>query len=272
MARIREKSPTIKEKGSVKTRVRFLEILYKILAHGYDSLTDKEIKFLKLIMKSIGRELPLDRICSKLKEAENLIIKDLEHIWDDFIRGETHYFYGFFCWCPSCLYLYYKLSHKNSKIRKEHFFFAWLVFYMGNYNKKYLKHDWDYAEHLWLRVTGEPLKFPNEKERYRVFARYKKIVSEAFLLRFLIFAFAPYHVKVILAGDFRKIARTFRRSKKFSEKAILYIKKKKEISQRQLERRFSKKKDEVEDLLIELDSNPDYRWDVKKKKIFYLRT
>ena len=107
MARIREKGPTIKEKGSIKTKVRFQEILYKLLAQGYESLTDKEIKFLKLLRKSLGKGSPLERLYSKLEEAKYLMIKDLESIWDDFIRGETHYFPDFFCWCPSCLYLYY---------------------------------------------------------------------------------------------------------------------------------------------------------------------
>ena len=270
MARIREKSPTVKEKDPIKTRVRFQEILYKILVRGYASLTDKDIKFLKPIWETIGKGEPLEHFYSKLEEANDLIIKDLERIWDDFIKGETHYSPDFFCWCPSCLYLYYMLSHKNSKIRKDHFFFAWLVLFVCKPKKKYLRHNWDLAENLWLKVTCEPLKFPSKRERYRVFARYKKVVLEALKLRLLILVSAPSHIKTILAGDFRKIEKQVRSDKRFAEKAILYIKEKKGVTQRQLERRFSRKKEEVERLLNELDSLSSYKWDSKKKKISYL--
>jgi len=207
-----------------------------------------------------------------MSDEPGLIIEDLGRIWSEFIEGETHHFSDFFCWCPSCLYLYYKLTHRNSKIRKGHFFFTWLALMVGGrFQKKYFSHDWNILEDLWLKITLEPKKFPNKKERYRIFSKYRKVILEALQLRLFIFIFAPYHIKVFFAGDIRKVEGRLKKDKRFAEEAILYIKEKKEVTQRQLGRRFStKRKEEIEQLLKELDSISSYKWDKKNKIISYL--
>lgn len=92
--------------------------------------------------------------------------EELGQLYQDLKDDKTHEDY---CYCPSCLYQFYKLTHKNCRVRKEKFFFGWILF---------------------IILTSEVKK--NIREEYPLL-----IKEEYFLLWWLYYLTAIFKVKIV---------------------------------------------------------------------------
>jgi len=176
--------------------------------------------------------------------------------------GRIHgYFEGLWCFCPSCLYHFYKKTHGRSKIEWENFFFVWLLIQKGKTRiekgKEVFRADWKFAEDLILKISGRKfLKYKKgtRDEKYRMAARYKKIISTAKKEKFdLVVYFNSNWEKINEAIARKAILKATKKVLYMDEKLLKKIrefsKEKRGASLGQLERKFTKKKAHLVSLL-----------------------
>lgn len=259
-------------------------------------LTEEYKEFLEKKRKYMHGKSPWEEPPSSPK-IKGYTIEELCDIYQKLNENRMHPFNGFFCLSPCCLYPYYKLIHKRSKLRKDYFFLAWLLILTGdlrkgnsekyfNYNQKFakdlifevilenrpIKYNLKLAEDLMFKITLKNLPWiANKKRIYQILKRYKKIISSTIWCKLWLFYKGSQNIRLMFAQEYyRKVEKPTERYVKLAEKIIRDVKKEKEVTQRQLEIRYSKKIGELDFLLRLFDSQPDFLWDIKKKKLIYL--
>ena len=153
--------------------------------------------------------------------------EELEQLFQDLKDDKTHEDY---CYCPSCLYQFYKLTHKNCKVRKENFFFGWLLFiilsseikknireeypllikekyfllwwlnYLAAIFKKKIikrpfKYNWNVACDLMFKIMGNEIK---NDTKYL----YKHLLNEK---RNQIYKIGSKHIKIIIEAFYESV-------------------------------------------------------------------
>jgi len=253
---------------------KILQEIEGILEKGTGiELEEEYIRYLEKQGKYTSKELPQEEQSSS-QVIKGYSVEELSKIYYELKEDKTHQFSNI-CLEPCCLYRFYRLIHKGSKIRKENFFFAWLILLTSKLKSKngktHIVYDWKLAEEIMLKITLEEFpKVSDKAGKYQIMKRYKKAILEAWWGKLWFFYKATSDIRLAFPKDYELIERSAKPFRKFVDKAIDYIVKEKQVSQRQLERVFSKTKEDVELLLKELDSLPDFNWDKNKKKISYL--
>jgi hypothetical protein len=238
-------------------------------------LEEKYIRYLEKQGRYTSLELPNEKQ-SSLRKIKGYSLDKLTEIYSDLVEDERIHMHGSaFCLEPCCLHRFFRLTHKGSKIRKENFFFAWLILLTSKLksknDKSHIVYDWKLAEEIMFQITlGEFPKASNKAGKYQIMKRYKKAILEAWWGKIWLFYKATSDIRFAFPKDYELIGGSAKRFRKFADKAIDYIVKEKHVSQRQLGRAFSKTKEDVELLLGELDSHPNFNWDKNKKRISYL--
>ena len=111
--------------------------------------------------------------------TKEILKKSYQHL----IEGKIH---KSDCYCASCLYHFFKLRNKRSRIDKDNFYLTWLAVSMSKikenstsklfeYNKD-RDHKWKKILKLYCEVTGQDwrkMQF-EEQEHFRIISRYDK--------------------------------------------------------------------------------------------------
>jgi len=184
-------------------------------------------------------------------------ISTLKRLFQDLKKSKTHGPYeGLYCFCPSCLYRCYRIYHKRSKIIKESFFFVWLLLQKMDYKegwKKPFKFNWELAERLMFQISGidiskyyPPCEFSGTlSQKYRMAVKYRKILKDAYKKKCeLISLYLPHKLEeiVIRRAHSSAWAKAAMMDSKYLEKIYDYVKKNGACTQREIQRRFSKKR------------------------------
>lgn len=232
----------------------------------YINTTAGKIEFLE--------EMSVEEYNELKREYVEKCIKIYEYIR----KGQTH---GVHCLCPSCLFQFYKLTHKKSKIRPEYFLLGLLLIFNTKFvekdGKKPPKLNWKLVNDLMFQITtnikylDDRCSYQERNWKYKIGSRYIKIILEAYRRKIVVddllnrpeikqknFVKAwLMAVKKINEMDDR------RRSEKFS-----YIKERKKVTYRELERLFNVKLRFLERDLSFLESEDLIYQNRYKKKVY----
>ena len=190
-------------------------------------------------------EMSVEEYKELKREYEEECIKIYEYIR----KGQTH---GVHCLCPSCLFQFYKLTHKKSRIRAENVLLGLLLIFNAKFvekdGKKTPKLNWKLVNDLMFQITTNIkyldvcCSYQERNWKYKIGSRYIKIILEAYRGKIEVYDLLNrpeikqknfvkawlMAVKKINEMDDR------RRSKEFN-----YIRERKEVTYRELERLFN---------------------------------
>lgn len=215
----------------------------------------------------------MEQHCQK-PALKSLTVEDYKRAYQDLIAGKQH---GLNCRFPCCLYPY---RHKNCKLGKENFFLGWLLLRTEEKKEKrgkvYYRNNWKLVEDLLNQICPE--KFPKllekkddilkgnsnvyleeddnyykeTKEKYRIATRCKNIVFNAWIrkLRIIRKLRKPETKRRIIdKGYYRAIGKCMLGDEKLATKIFRYSRSRKEVSTRELERKFSISRNDLDFIL-----------------------
>ncbi|MCJ7580763.1 MAG: hypothetical protein MUP98_09550 [Candidatus Aminicenantes bacterium] len=223
--------------------------------------------------------------------------------YEDLMANKTHKW----CYCPACLFSFYKQTNKQSQIREESFFYGWLLFIIlyWTYQKKsdeeildgewllflykelskskrskLVKYDWKDANYLMYQITSDPEYFDDptasrkRNKKYKFGTRNFKYVVYAYRGKLALdnYLLQPETRENIISDAIEKIHNHFTfLDEKFEISLLDFIKDKKIVTSHQILRRFSKKKlKDIYPFLLSLKKEEKILWLEKDNKIYYV--
>ena len=238
--------------------------------------------------------------------AENFMtIEDYKALYRDFMKGKTH---GIDCFCLSDLYYLWKSLpiNKDRKPRRHHLFFAWLLLHTQQSKERndetVFESDYVYVKELLAQIDEEKFRklitddYIDSMMIYKVASRNIKILDEMIEIKSAALeslfgekekANKPEYekwketieqMKIIIRREVwtRKVNNYFKKDLKLFKnwglrvRILIFVWEKKEVSQRELLKRFSNKR--LEDLMrcsVLLVIRKLIKWDTKNRKIYY---
>ncbi len=223
--------------------------------------------------------------------------------YDDLMANKTHKC----CYCPACLFSFYKQTNRQSQLREEYFFYGWLLFIIlyWTYQKesseeildgewlsflykelsksersKLVKYDWKDANYLMCQITSEDWYLyamegkTSRNKMYKIGTRNFKYVVYAYSWKLALdnYRRLPETREEIISDAIEKIHNHFTvLDEKFEINLLDFIKDKKIVTSHQILRRFSKKR--LRDLypfLLSLKKEEKILWLEKDNKIYYV--
>ena len=213
------------------------------------------------------------------------ILENVKKIYQDFKNGKTSKDRNYW---PSDLWQFYKKYPRRKKVRnKDYFFFGWLLIQTAEFKKKNckkpIKHNWRAACDLMARVTGNDKYLDDydstskRKTIYRDGLRYIRIVREAYQIKIRVDAYLEGIKKAAEAYNRNTQAMIRLRHRygydlNLTMRIHLYLKEKKVVKTRDIERFFNKTREDTYPCLGFLERWGEIFCDMrrKNKKIYYI--
>lgn len=213
------------------------------------------------------------------------ILEAVKKIFQDFKNGKTSKNRNYW---PSDLWQFLEKYLRHIKVRKkEYFFFGWLLIQTAEFKeknyKKPIKLNWRIVCDLMARVTGD-MKYLDDydstskrKTIYRNGLRYIRIVREAYQIKIRVDAYLE-GIKKAAAAYNRNTRAMIRLRHRYgydlnlTMRIHLYLKEKKVVKTRDIERLFNKTREDTYPCLGFLERWGEIFCDMrrKKKKIYYI--
>lgn len=211
------------------------------------------------------------------KEVRSKIAPDLSETYKDLEDNKIQEDYS-----PSNLYRIYRLTHNNSRIRKDGFFFGWLLFlilyvqfkkeigkdillldlllflteeFKKKRGKRAFKYNWEASNYLMFLITNKKtIKYPftqySPKERngiYKTGTKYIQIVVEAYKVKIRLDVYLERIKKVEEACNRNtrhmiKFRLRYGYDRNLSKRIHSFIMQEKKVSQHKLVKRYSNKR------------------------------